>query len=50
MKDTESKNLKATKTNEGKTKLLTKCAVWDSKKHRFFKNQRADGLINSLGL
>ena len=50
VKDTESKNVKAAKTNEGKLKLLSKCAVCDSKKKRFIKNQRADRLINSLGL
>ena len=50
MKDTESKNVKPAKTNEGKPKLLSKCAMCDSKKKRFIKNQRTNGLMKSLGL
>ena len=32
MKDTEKKNVKPAKKNEGKIKLLSNCAMWDSKK------------------
>ena len=30
--------------------LLSKCAMWDSKKSRFIKEQEARGLLNSLGI
>ena len=30
--------------------LLSKCAVCDSKKSKFIKEQEASGLINSLGI
>ena len=30
--------------------LLTKCAVFDSKKSKFIKEQEASGLLNSLGI
>ena len=39
MKDTESKNVKPAKTNEGKPKLLSKCAMCDSKKRDLWKTK-----------
>ena len=30
--------------------LLSKCAIWDSKKSRFIKNQEAKGLLSNLGV
>ena len=30
--------------------LLSKCAVYDSKKSRFIKEQEASGLLSSLGI
>ena len=30
--------------------LLSKCAICDSKKSRFIKNQEAKGLLNHLGI
>ena len=30
--------------------LLSKCAICDSKKSRFIKNQEAKGLLNNLGI
>ena len=30
--------------------LLSKCAVCDSKKSKFIKEQEASGLLNSLGI
>ena len=30
--------------------LLSKCAVYDSKKPRFIKEQEASGLLSSLGI
>ena len=38
------------KINEGKLILLSKHAVWDSKKMRFTKKQEASGLFSNLGL
>ena len=30
--------------------VLSKCAICDSKKSRFIKNQEAKGLLNNLGV
>ena len=49
-KNTESINPKAQKTNNGKTMILSKCAMCGSKKSRFIKKQEARGILNSLGL
>ena len=49
-KNTESKNLKVAKTKNGRIMLLSKCAVCDSKKSKFIKEQEASGLLISLGI
>ena len=49
-KNTEGKNPKATKTKNGRIMLLSKCAVYDSKKSKFIKEQKASGLLSSLGI
>ena len=38
------------KNKNGKPLLLSKCAAFGSKKSRFMKEQKAKGLLNSLGL
>ena len=38
------------KSFNGKTVLLSKCAKCDSKKSRFIRNQEAKGLFSNLGL
>ena len=38
-KNTESINPKASITTNGKTKILSKCAICGSKKSKFFKEQ-----------
>ena len=48
-KNTESKNPKVAKTNNGRIMLLSKCAVCDRKKSKFIKEQEASRLLNSLG-
>ena len=48
--NTENINPRVSKTNNGKTKLLSKCAICDSKKSRFIKNQEAKGLLSNLGV
>ena len=49
-KDTENINPKVSKTSNGRTMLLSKCAICDSKKSRFIKNQEAKGLLSNLGI
>ena len=49
-KNTESKNTKVAKTKNGRIMLLSKCAVCDNKKSKFIKQQKASGLLSSLGI
>ena len=39
----------STKSN-GRTMVLSKCAICDSKKSRFITNQEAKGLLSNLGV
>ena len=47
-KNTESKNPKVSRSKNGKIMALSKCAVYDSKKSKFIKEQKASGLLSSL--
>ena len=47
-KNSESKNPKIVRTKNGRIMLLPKCAVCNSKKSKFIKEQRASGLLSSL--
>ena len=47
-KNTESKNLRVSKTKNGKTMLLSKCEVFGIKKLRFIKEQDTSGLLSNL--
>ena len=49
-KDTENLNPRVSKTSNGRTMVLSKCAICNSKKSRFIKNQEAKGLISNLGV
>ena len=49
-KNTESINPKVSKTTNGKTMILSKCAICGSKISKFIKEQQAKGLLNNLGL
>ena len=49
-KNTENKNLKLVRTKNGRIMLLLKCAVCDSKKSKFIKQQKVSGLSSSLGI
>ena len=49
-KDTENINPRVSKTSNGKTIILSKCPISDSKKSRFIKNQEAKGLLSNLGI
>ena len=48
-KDTENINPKISTTSNGRTMLLSKCTICNSKKSRFIKNQEANGLLSNLG-
>ena len=49
-KDTENINPKVSNTSNGRTMILSKCAICGSKKSRFIKNQEAKGLLSNLGI
>ena len=49
-KNTESINPKVSKTKNGKTIILSKCAVCNSKKSKFIKEQQAKGLLSNFGI
>ena len=48
--DTENINPKVSKTDYGRTMLLSKCAICGRKKSRFIKNQEAKGLLSNIGV
>ena len=43
-------NPQVLKANNGKTILLSKCAMCDSKKPGYNKKKEANGILSSLGL
>ena len=49
-RNTESKNPKVVRTKNGKIMLLSKCAVCNSKKSKFIKEQEAKRLLSILGI
>ena len=49
-KDTESINPRVSATSNGRTMILSKCAICGSKKSKFIKKQEAKGLLSSLGI
>ena len=49
-KDTENINSRVSNANNGRTMILSKCAICGSKKSRFTKNQEAKGLLSNLGI
>ena len=49
-KSTESINPKVSKTTSGKVMILLTCAICDSKKSKFIKEEEAKGLLTNLGL
>ena len=49
-KNTENINTRVSKTSNGRTMLLSKCAICGSKKSRFIKNEEAKGLLSNLGV
>ena len=49
-KNTENINPRVSKTSNGRTLVLLKCAICGSKKSRFIKNQEGKGLLSNLGV
>ena len=49
-KDTENINSRVSNTSDGRTTILSKCAICGSKKSRFIKKQKAKGLLTNLGI
>ena len=46
-KNTENKNPKVVRAKNGRIMLLSKCAVYDGKKLKLIKKQKASGLLIS---
>ena len=49
IKTTKSKNHRVIKTKNGRITLLSKFAACNSKKSEFIKDEKARGLLSSLG-
>ena len=49
-KNTENINPRVSKTSNGRTMVLSKCAIWGSKISRLIKNPEAKGLLSNLGI
>ena len=49
-KNTESIDPKVSLTSNGKTIILSKCAICGSKKSKFIKKQEAKGLLSDIGI
>ena len=49
-KNTESIDPKVSATGNGKTMILSKCAICGSKKSNFIKKQEAKGLLSNPGI
>ena len=48
-KNTKNIDPKISGTSNGKSMILSKCAICGSKKSRFIKNQETKGLLRNLG-
>ena len=49
-KNTENINPRVSKISNGRTMVLSKCAICGNKKSRFIKNQETQGLLSNLRL
>ena len=49
-KNTESIDSNVSATSNGRTMILSKCAICGSKKSKFIKNQEANRLLSNLGI
>ena len=50
VKNNKNINPRVSNTSNGKTMILSKCAICGSKKSRFIKDQEAKGLLINLGV
>ena len=48
-KNTKNINSVLSKTSNGKTMILSKCAICGSKKSKFIQKQKEKGILTSLG-
>ena len=49
-RNTESIIPKTSATSNGKTMILSKCAICGAKKSKFIKEQESKGLLSNLGI
>ena len=49
-KNTKSINSRVLKNSNGKTMILSKCAICSSFKSTFIKKQEASGILSSVGI
>ena len=49
-KYTKNINPQVSSTSNGKTMILSKCAICNSKKSKFINKQEAKGLLSKLGI
>ena len=49
IKNTENINPRVSKTINGKTMILSKCAICGNKKSKFINKQEVKGILTSLG-
>ena len=49
-KNSDSTNPKFSATSNGKTMILSKCAIYGSEKSKFIKKQEAKGLLSNIGI
>ena len=49
-KYTKNINPEVSSTNNGKLMILSRCAICNSKKSKFIKQQEAKGLLSKLGI
>ena len=49
-KYTKNKNLQVSSTSDGKMMILSKCAIFNSKKSKFINQQEPKGLLSKLGI
>ena len=49
-KNTKNINPEVSSTSNGRTMILSKCALCNCKKSRFIKKQEAKGLLSKLGI
>ena len=49
-KNVENTNSGVSKTSNGKTTILSKCAICGAKKSKFVKEEEGKGLLSNLGI